>query len=511
MRRLNRSEVNIDPLLREEGVLSLKKKSWRLSACATALLITACAASRPNVRTPVEQVAREARFAVEVSADSAAQYVRELVSFGPRMGGTPSGDRSAEYLRRRFENWGLVTNVVVDPEKQVHWEDGWRIDLVAPDSLSLTSAWPYGFSPSLADTSIELVFAPELSQLSTAHAILRGKAIYTHDRPRSLYPTLAVAGVVAVITDAPNREGYYEDAALIGRLPAGSRNALPVFAISRGDGKTLQRLLRQEANVRLRLSLQSHIGTGRPKTVIADIPGVDTTRSFIYSAHGDADSGGPGADDNASGVATVLETARAFSRLIRAGVLPKPRYTLRFIVWGSENFSASEYVRRHQDELDRILGVLNFDETGTGTVRQAVYFESNEVPWNATLLRTLDQIGRDYYRKPGFWKEYTTNPSQGGTDSYVFLPKEFRGRLQEDVRVPSTTIYTAAWGRTGHVDQTPGWSSDGWYSADGRIEIDYSRFYHSSGDTPENTTDRQPWRMAWAARAGGLALLRLAW
>jgi hypothetical protein len=476
-----------------------------------ALLITSCAASRPRIGLPVDQLAREARFAVEVSADSAAQYVRDLVAFGPRMGGTPSGDQAAEYLSQRFETWGLQTKVVLDPEKWAHWEEDWRVQVIAPDSLPLESAWPYGFSPSLADTAVGLVYLPTLSKLDLTDSVVRGKAVYTHDRVQPSYRAFVDAGVVAVLTDAPNREGYYEDAAFIGRLPAGLDNPLPVFGISRADGKALQRLLRQSSDVRLFLSLRSHVRKGQPKTVIADIPGADTTRYFIYSAHGDSDSGGPGADDNASGVATVLETARALSRLIEAGVLPKPRYTLRFIIWGSEYFSAGHYLRQRQGELGRILGVLNFDETGTGTLRQGVYFESNEVPWNKTLLRTLDEIGRYYCRKPGFWREYTTNPSQGGTDSYVFLPKEYRGRLESDVRIPSTTIYTAAWGRPQTIDQTPGWTSACWYSADGRIEIDYSRYYHSSGDTPENTTDRQPWRMAWAARAGGLALLRLAW
>ncbi len=492
-------------------LFATRNKIARLCLIVTVLIFTACAASRPNTGFPLNQAIHEARYAVEVSADSAARYVRELVALGPRMGGTPSGDRATAYLQQRFESWGLKTTILQEPEKRVHWEDAWRVEIVAPDTLPLGSAWPYGFSPALADTTAEVAFVPSLANLDTAGSAWQGMVIYTHDRVRPVYATLSNTGVIAVLTDAPNRVGMYEDAALISRLPPREHPRLAVFGISRLDGKTLQRLLRGKTTLRVRLSLQSHLGSGRPKTVVAEIPGADTTRYFIYSAHGDSDSGGPGADDNASGEAAVLETARAFSHLIGAGVLPKPKYTLRFIIWGSEYFSSRQYIRSHSEELDRILGVLNFDQVGTGALRQAIYFESNEVPWNKVLLRTLDEIGRRYCRKPGFWKEYTTNPSQGGTDSYVFLPKEYRGRLDSGVHIPATTIYTAAWGRPQRLEQVPGWTSPCWNSADGRIEIDYSPYYHSSGDVPENTTDLQPWRMAWAARAGGLALLRLAW
>ena len=39
----------------------------------------------------------------------------------------------------------------------------------------------------------------------------------------------------------------------------------------------------------------------------------------MYCAHGDSDAGGPGANDNASGVAVVLEMARAWSGAIADG------------------------------------------------------------------------------------------------------------------------------------------------------------------------------------------------
>ena len=116
---------------------------------------------------------------------------------------------------------------------------------------------------------------------------------------------------------------------------------------------------------------------------------------------------------------------------------------------------------------------------------------------------TDDEVNR---LRPG--GNYGWDPSQGGTDSYAFLPKQYMGTGQTTLQIPSTTIYTAAWDKLATLDQTPGWESSGTPDPK-KLKIDYSLYYHSSGDTPENTTDREPQNMVRAVKAVGLALLRL--
>jgi hypothetical protein len=71
--------------------------------------------------------------------------------------------------------------------------------------------------------------------------------------------------------------------------------------------------------------------------VVASIPGTETPgRILILGAHHDAKAGGmqidvPGADDNASGVAAMLEIARVFQEKKYL-----PRHTVRFISFGAE-------------------------------------------------------------------------------------------------------------------------------------------------------------------------------
>jgi hypothetical protein len=186
------------------------------------------------------------------------------------------------------------------------------------------------------------------------------------------------------------------------------------------------------------------------------------------------------------------------------GALP---FDVRFAVWGAEYASARAYIEREAGRLEACAGVINLDEVGTGAEREAVYVEGNEIPWNRTLLGAFEQVGRDYLDAPGFWPEFATNPTRGGTDAYAFLPEQYKGRGWVSRPIPSTTIYTAAWNRLMRLTQTPGWATN---TGSDTVVIDYSRYYHSSGDTPANTTEREPQNMVRAAKLIALTLLRLA-
>jgi hypothetical protein len=449
----------------------------------------------------------EADLVGEVDELRLQRTVRELVGLGPRMGGTPSGDRAAAHVATAFAAMGLAPRMVEDPPGPVHWEDAWSVEL-APGG-TLASAYPYGFSPSVGPAAAPLLAVADL-QAATPRRDWRGKVLYTAGNVVAAYRRIAAAAdrPLAILTSWPADGRRYLDASRLEPLPAipgGGPRPLPVFAVSYSDGRKLA----AAAGAGVRLMLRSTLREGRPRTVLAALPGRDPERYFLICAHGDSDSGGPGADDNASGEAVVLELARLLSRLVREGRLPAPRVALRFAVWGAEYASSGAYVAREGERLRRCLGVINLDEVGTGAERDAIYFESNEVPWNRQLLRAFDQVGADYAGRAGFWPEYTTNPSQGGTDSYAFLPKRYHGELESGLEIPATTVYTAAWDHLGHLRQTPGWESPATPDPV-QLAIDYSRYYHSSGDTPANTTDRKPQAMVRAARAIGIALLRLA-
>jgi len=317
------------------------------------------------------------------------------------------------------------------------------------------------------------------------------------------------AGAVCILSYDSNLVGY-TSWSLVTELSSSNENRIPLFNISFQNGERLKQELHRRKDVAIRFSAKTSIRRGRPRTVVATLKG-KSDDYYIVCAHGDSDSGGPGADDNASGVAGVMELARVMKDLVSRKAIPVPGKSMKFIVWGSEYFSTTHYVRTHEQELGKILGVVNYDEIGTGKTRNCVYFEGNDIPQNERFLRVFEKVGEEYAGKKGFWHEATTNPAQGGTDSYVFLPDYLKKISAPAAEIPAITVYSAAWNVLKTMPQTPGWSSRAWKGHKDSVTIDYSAYYHSSMDIPATTTDKEPFNMVWAVKAVGIGLLRLAW
>src|ERR1700688_280794 len=73
----------------------------------------------------------EALLAGEIDQARRQATVRELVRIGPRMGGTPSGDRAAAAIAAAFAGAGLTPETIEDPPPPVHWADALSVALVA--------------------------------------------------------------------------------------------------------------------------------------------------------------------------------------------------------------------------------------------------------------------------------------------------------------------------------------------------------------------------------------------
>jgi len=101
--------------------------------------------------------------------------------------------------------------------------------------------------------------------------------------------------------------------------------------------------------------------------VEVELPGAQRPAEIVVvGAHYDTVPGSPGADDNASGVAVLLELARAWARR-------RPARTLRFVAFaneeapfhGTELMGSGVYARRARHRGERIVAMLSLEMLGT--------------------------------------------------------------------------------------------------------------------------------------------------
>lgn len=81
------------------------------------------------------------------------------------------------------------------------------------------------------------------------------------------------------------------------------------------------------------------------QNIVATLPGSEPGPAVILNAHYDSVPAGPGAGDDAAGVATLIEVARAMS------TLPRPRFPIVFLADDGEEvglLGAEAFVRRHR-------------------------------------------------------------------------------------------------------------------------------------------------------------------
>ena len=110
--------------------------------------------------------------------------------------------------------------------------------------------------------------------------------------------------------------------------------------------------------------------------VIAEIPGaVDAKTVVEIGAHYDTVMFSPGADDNASGVAAVLEAARVLKD-------SRPAATIRFCLFGVEEYGfagSAHHVEQVRAAGERHLGLFNMEMVGFASSEPGS--QVDPVPW----------------------------------------------------------------------------------------------------------------------------------
>lgn len=335
----------------------------------------------------------------------AYEYDRHLAdSIGPRLTGSANYSRAAEWTVQKFKALGLSNVHTEDWTIPATWEPevpaAGRILKPVEHQLHIYSL---GWSPSTPREGVqgEVVHVASLApaDLDAQKSKLAGAIAFLDqssfgEKPSSIK---TMAGIDYLLSFAPLAllyPGGPNGTENLSSLTFGTLAAVPEAQIGREDVSLLNRLL-QTGPVTARFSFTNGIRVNvQVPNVIAEIPGRELPGEVvIVAAHLDSWQPGTGAQDDGTGVAGVLEVARAIKNLNRA-----PRRTIRFIFFGGEEeglLGSVAYARQHAQDLAAIDAMLVTDGGSQPARGWFVMGREDEKASLAALKPLLTGLGAD--------------------------------------------------------------------------------------------------------------------
>ena len=456
--------------------------SARTATLAVALTVVAACSSVESGRggpsvAPVEPSASPNAGAVgDVSVERMLEHLEALQAIadshgGTRVAGSPGFDASARYVADVLRAAGYAvtfpsTEVPVfeqhkpsvfdqlEPER-LQWIDGrdFRAMLFSASGNVRAEIDRVGSGCTEADFGGFRVGA--VAVVDPSHECFRRAQVVNAQR----------AGAVAVIGVSTAPRGF----PLRPTLFSLDGIEVPALSVTAETGRALF----EGSVVRIRTSVSTSFED--VQSVVAELPESVDQDIVMLGGHLDSVMDGPGINDNGSGVALLLETARW-----AAGLRPAP--AVRFALWaGEEEGLYGSWAYAHEldaDELERIDVYLNMDMVASTNFVTFVYEASPDDP---EISRRVADLFADALQDLG--AESEPLDLQGASDHASF----------DDVGVPTGGLYSGS-----QEVKTPAQAEA--YGGTAGAKLDPC--YHQPCDTIDNVSKR-------ALRLHAVALVRV--
>ena len=336
----------------------------------------------------------------------AYEYERQLADMiGPRLTGSANYEQAAKWAAQEFTSIGL------SKVREEEWTIPATWEPEAPAAGHIVSPVEHafhivslGWSPSTPAGGVtgNVVYVKHLAaeQLDEQKAELKG-AIALFDR-ESLGEKSNLLGILSALDHlrslgplAIMGTGIANGAESLTALSfKGTIAPQPQVQVGLEDSLLIKRLL-ERGPVSLQFSATNRIRTeAAVHNVIAELPGSDPSAGMVLiGAHLDSWQPGTGAQDNGTGVAGLLEAARAIKALNRP-----PRRTIRFVLFGGEEqglLGSAAYARQHRAEMENIDVMLNTDSGSEAAKGWMLMGREDEKSALQTLKPLLSGLGAD--------------------------------------------------------------------------------------------------------------------
>jgi Zn-dependent M28 family amino/carboxypeptidase len=245
---------------------------------------------------------------------------------------------------------------------------------------------------------------------------------------------------------------------------------IPAVGIEQTLGQTLA-LTAASPGLTLHVKTETLRGIATTYNLFAESRSGDANNVVMVGAHLDSVNAGPGINDNGSGSAAILETARQMARVI-------PRNKVRFALWGAEESSlvGSTYYIANLPEAERkkIALYLNFDMIGSPNYVFQVYDGDNSdgvgAPAGPPGSAEIEKVFEKYYTERGIPFRGTDFTGRSDYGPFIAVGIDIpAGGLFTGAEVVKTSAEQAIWG--------------------GQAGAQYDPCYHQACDTYDNNSD----------------------
>ncbi|MFD2923762.1 M28 family peptidase [Halobacillus naozhouensis] len=289
-----------------------------------------------------------------------------LLSENPREAGTQGEYEAVQYIKDEFESYGYDTEI--QPFTFQEWDGGTSTISINSQEFSGDVHTFNGSINTSVEAPLEYVGlgAPEEagSEVKGKIALIERGTYTFYDKVQNVMENGAV-GVIMFNGEGQsgNHFGYTYDG-----------QDIPAVAIKREAGLELvERLKTEEVNATLTVEDAGPIDKTSYNVIATKEPHKkkDNGQIVMIGAHHDSVAGGPGANDDASGVSAVLELAKIMAKT--------PTDTeLRFMTFGAEEkglVGSYHYASTlSEDEVERTVGHFQMDMVGSRDAGELIMF-----------------------------------------------------------------------------------------------------------------------------------------
>ncbi len=296
----------------------------------------------------------------------------------------------------------------------------------------------------------EVVELTEASPEAIEKLKVKGKLVLTSQNPAGFKWLLARKGALGAINAFTENSDLKDGRQWVnawgdnGWAFTRGNSPLLCFSITPRQATLVRKLLAEHGTVRVKATVDSRYYSGAYPYVTGIIPGTSPQEEVLALGH----TSEQGAQDNATGVAAMLESLAALNRLIASGKLPRPRRSIRILAMG-ELYDSMHYIATHPDRVRGTVAAICLD-TPAGFYHLAgteYTFYLNPHVARSYVDALILRVAESYFSslsppRPWHWKPYMT-----GTDTYLGDPT---------IGVPTAWPYSGSGVHTHHnSEDTP--------------------------------------------------------